>query len=52
MKKHTIWSANVNFYISIIFIGVFGLTTTSFLLKFADLDDPITNTLTTTIASE
>ena len=49
MRNRSIWSSNVNFYISITFIAAFGITTTSFLLKFANLDDPITETLTSTM---
>ncbi len=44
-KKSDIWTTNVNFYVAVLFIAAFGLNTTSVLLKVAELEDPITTTI-------
>ncbi len=49
MRNRSIWTSTVNFYVSIIFMAMFGLATTSFLLRFAELDDPVTGILTSSI---
>ncbi|MDP3645776.1 MAG: hypothetical protein Q8R25_01680 [bacterium] len=45
MRNRSIFTSSVNFYISVLFIASFGIVTTSFLLKFSALEDPITSTL-------
>jgi hypothetical protein len=49
MSKKSFLTSRVNFFISILFVASFGLVATSLMLKFAQLDDPITATLTTTL---
>ena len=43
--RNTFLVAKVNFVLAIIFIGSFGLTVTSFILRAAELDDPITGSM-------
>lgn len=41
---------SVNMVVSVAFIASFGLFATSLMLKFADMEDPITDALTHSIA--
>jgi hypothetical protein len=43
---HSALTSTVNFYISVAFILAFGLTATSIVLRIAELEDPITASVT------
>ena len=48
MKRSPLTS-KVNFYVSICFVLSFGLYATSFILRVENLEDPITNTIESSI---
>ena len=51
MEK-SVLTSKINLYISVFFIGAFGLVATSTLLRAAQLDDPVTSSLAGALASE
>jgi len=50
MRGHSIFTSKVNFFVSILFVASFGIFTTSVLLRFAELEDPITGSLAATMS--
>lgn len=51
MRRNGILSQNVNFFVSVAFIAMFGIFMTTVTLKALSLEDPISNSIAATAAA-